>query len=85
MLAINSITNVKNTINRNISFTSGVRTNYRANAINGTADVKHEGRVLTDFLGTIKQSPLFYETFLKRQEKIEKEMNKNENRFNAFA
>ena len=70
MLAINSIKSVDNTINK-ISFKSGVQTNYRANVIKDTS-VKHEGSFLTDFLGTLKQSPLFFDTFMKRQQSIEK-------------
>ncbi len=82
MLAVNPITNVKNTIN-NISFKSGVQSNYGANVIN-TTEVKHEGSFLTDFLGTIKQSPLFYDTFFQRQKSIEKGLN-SKNKFDAIA
>ena len=52
MLTIAPIRNVKNTIN-NISFKSGVCTNFGTNAINNTTGIKNEGSFLTDFLGTI--------------------------------
>lgn len=84
MLTVNSIRNVQNTINnKNISFKAGVQTNYGADVINNTS-VKRDGSFVTDFLGTIKQSPLFYETFLKRQVSIEKGLNA-ENKLNAIA
>ncbi len=86
MLTITPITNVKNTINKHsISFTSGVRTNYGVKALNETTDIKHEGSFFADFMGTIKESPLFFNTFLKRQEKIEKELNKDKKSINALA
>lgn len=88
MLTITPLTNVKNTINnnkRNIRFTSGVQTNYGANVINNTADIKHEGNFLTDFLGTIKDSPLFYDAFYKRQMSIEQGLDAQENKLNAIA
>lgn len=69
MLSVTPIKSVNNTIN-NISFKSGVQSNYGANVINNTS-VKHEGSFFTDFLGTLKQSPLFLETFMKRQQSIE--------------
>ena len=84
MLTITPITNVKNTINRNISFKSGVQSNYGANVIN-TTDVKKEGSFLTDFLGAVKQSPLFYDTFIERQQAIEKGLNIEQNKINAIA
>ncbi len=85
MLTINSIKNVKSTINKNIAFKSGVRTNYGANVINNASDVKHEGSFLTDFLGTVKQSPMFYEMFVNRQQSIEKALGKEQNKLNAIA
>ena len=85
MLMISPITNVKNTINNKTSFTSGVRSNQGADVINNTTDVKNEGRFLTDFLGTIKQSPLFYQTFIQRQESIEKGLNTEQNKINVIA
>ena len=87
MLMISPIKNVQSTINnkRNLTFTSGVRTNAGSNVINNTADMSHEGSFLTDFLGTIKQSPLFYETFLQRQQSIEKGLEVSENKLNAIA
>lgn len=87
MLMISPIKNVQSTINnrRNINFTSGVQTNYGTNVINSTPDMQHEGGFLTDFLGTIKQSPLFYETFFKRQESIEKGLQVETNKINAIA
>jgi len=84
MLTVTSIKNVNNTINH-ISFKSGVQSNYGTNAINYTTDVKNEGSFLTDFLGTIKQSPLFFETFMQRQASIEKGLEKTENKINAIA
>lgn len=85
MLTISPIKNVQNTINRNISFKAGVRVNQGADVINNTADIKHEGAFLTDFLGTIKQSPLFYETFAKRQQSIENGLNAEQKKLNAIA
>jgi len=84
MLTISPIKNVQNTINKNISFKAGVRANYGADLI-GTTDVRHEGGFLTDFLGTIKQSPIFYETFFQRQASIEKGLNVEQNKINAIA
>ncbi|MBQ8634546.1 hypothetical protein IJ425_00145 [bacterium] len=84
MLAVSSIKNVQSTINnKNISFKAGVQTNYGADVINNTSS-KREGSFVTDFLGTIKQSPLFYETFLKRQVSIEKGLNTG-NKIDAIA
>ena len=84
MLTVSSIKNVQSTINnKNISFKAGVQTNAGADVINNTS-TKREGSFVTDFLGTIKQSPLFYETFLKRQVSIEKGLN-TENKINAIA
>ena len=84
MLTVSSIKNVQSTINnKNISFKAGVQTNYGADVINNTGNTKNSS-FLTDFLGTIKQSPLFYETFLKRQLSIEKGLN-TENKINAIA
>ena len=84
MLTVSSIKNVQSTINnKKISFKAGVQTNYGADVINNTSS-KREGSFVTDFLGTIKQSPLFYETFLKRQVSIEKGLN-TENKINAIA
>lgn len=84
MLMITPIKNVQNTINKNVSFKSGVQSNYGADVIN-TTDVRKEGSFLTDFLGAIKQSPLFYETFFQRQESIEKGLNVEQNKIDAFA
>ncbi len=85
MLSISQITNVRNTINNKLSFTSGVRSNNGADVINNTADVQNEGRFLTDFLGTIKQSPLFYQTFMQRQASIEKGLDAEQNKINIVA
>ena len=84
MLAIPPITNVKSTIN-NISFKSGVQSNYGADVIKDNTDSRHEGSFLTDFLGTVKQSPLFLETFMQRQSSIEKGLTTQENKLNAIA
>ncbi len=84
MLAVTPIRNVQNTINKNIAFKSGVRSNYGADVIN-TTDVQKEGSFLTDFLGAIKQSPLFYDTFIARQQAIEKGLEVEQNRINAIA
>ena len=84
MLKVNSIKNVQSTINnKNISFKAGVQSNYGADVINNTSSSR-EASFLTDFLGTIKQSPLFYETFLKRQISIEKGLN-TENKINTLV
>ena len=84
MLSVTSIKSVNNTIN-NISFKSGVRSNYGAEVMNVNTG-KHEAGFLTDFLGTIKQSPLFFDVFMKRQQSIEKNLeNSSENKINAFA
>ena len=85
MLMISPIKNVQSTINNRINFTSGVQTNHGADVINNTADMPHEGSFLTDFLGTIKQSPLFYETFFQRQQSIEKGLEVEEHKINAIA
>ena len=85
MLMISPITNVKNTINNKPTFTSGVRSNSGADVINNTSGVENEGRFLTDFLGTIKQSPLFYQTFMQRQESIEKGLNSEQKKINTIA
>ncbi len=85
MLTISPIKNVQNTINNKISFTSGVRLNSGADVINNTADYKNEGKFLTDFLGTIKQSPLFYQTFFERQESIEKGLDVEQKKLDAIA
>lgn len=86
MLTVNQIKNVQSTINRNnISFKAGVQTNYGADVINNTADYKHEGNFLTDFLGTIKQSPLFYQAFFERQQSIEKGLEGEQRKLNAIA
>ena len=85
MLMISPITNVKNTINNKPTFTSGVRSNSGADVINNTSGVENEGRFLTDFLGTIKQSPLFYQTFMQRQESIEKGLNSEQKKINTKA
>ena len=85
MLMISPIKNVKNTINKNISFKAGVQTNYGANVINNTADYKNEGKFITDFLGTIKQSPLFYQTFFERQASIEKGLAAEQQKLDAIA
>ena len=39
MLSVNAIRNVQSTINKNISFKSGVRTNYGADVVNYTSDI----------------------------------------------
>ena len=83
MLTVSPITNVKSTIN-NISFKAGVQYNRGANVIN-TTNPKKEGSFMTDFLGTIKQSPLFYETFMKRQASIEKGLELEQRKINAIA
>ncbi len=83
MLSVSPIKSVDNTINK-ISFKSGVQSNYRANVINNTS-VKNEGSFVTDFLGTLKQSPLFFDTFMKRQQSIEKGLESAENSINAIA
>ena len=84
MLTVSPIKNVQSTIN-NISFKAGVRSNYGADVIKHTTDVRHEGSLLTDFLGTIKQSPLFYEAFYKRQISIENGLNVEKNKIDAMA
>ena len=84
MLMITPIRNVQSTIN-NISFKSGVRSNYGAESISLTGDVKHQGNFITDFLGTVKQSPLFYDTFFERQASIEKGLEAESNKINALA
>ena len=83
MLTVSPITNVKNTIN-NISFKAGVKINAGANVIN-TTNPKKEGSFVTDFLGTIKQSPLFYETFMKRQTSIEKGLELEQKKINTLV
>ena len=86
MLMISPIKNVQSTINnKNISFKAGVQSNFGADVINNTASIKKEGSFLTDFLGTVKQSPIFYETFFQRQQSIEKGINVEQNRINAIA
>ena len=84
MLSVTPIRNVQNTINRNISFKSGVQSNYGADVIN-TTNVKKEGSFLTDFLGTVKQSPIFYDIFYERQQAIEKGLEVEKNRIDAIA
>ena len=84
MLTVSPIKNVQSTIN-NISFKAGVRSNYGANVINNTTDVRKEGSFLGDFLGTIKQSPIFYQTFFQRQASIEKGLEVEQNKINAIA
>ena len=84
MLTVSSIKNVQSTINnKNISFKAGVQSNYGADVINNTSS-NYNSSFLTDFLGTIKQSPLFYETFMKRQISIEKGLN-TENKINTVV
>ena len=84
MLSVSSIKNVNSTIN-NISFKSGVRSNYGSDVIS-TTSAQNEGSFFTDFLGTLKQSPLFMETFMKRQQSIEKGLeNTSQNKVNAIA
>lgn len=83
MLTVSSIKNVQSTIN-NISFKAGVRTNTGADVINNTADYKHEGSFLTDFLGTLKSSVLF-EKFLQRQQSIENGLNVEQRKIDAIA
>ena len=86
MLMISPIKNVQSTINnKNISFKAGVQSNFGADVINNTASIKKEGSFLTDFLGTVKQSPIFYETFFQRQQSIEKGINVEQNKINAIA
>lgn len=83
MLTVNAIKNVQSTVNRKISFKSGVQSNYGADVINNTADYRHEGNVLVDFLGTtVKQSPIL-STLLQRQKSIEKGL--EQNKLNALA
>ena len=83
MMKVAPITNVNNTINKNnVHFTAGVQSNRGADVIR-TSNVRNEGSFITDFLGTIKQSPLFYETLFKRQASIEKGL--IDNNFNAIA
>ena len=82
MLTVTPIKNVQSTIN-NINFKAGVRSNYGADVINNTGATKEAG-FFTDFLGTIKQSPMFYETFFKRQISIEKGLN-TENKINTVV
>ena len=84
MLMISPIKNVKSTIN-NISFKSGVRSNYGAESISLTGDVKHQGELISDFVGAVKQSPLFFQTFFERQTSIEKGLEKETNKINAIA
>lgn len=84
MLTVSSVKNVQSTIN-NINFKAGVRTNYGADVINNTTNVRNEGSFLGDFLGTIKQSPLFYDVFMKRQISIEKGLEAEQNKINAIA
>ena len=85
MLTVSKIKNVQSTINKNnISFKAGVQVNYGANVINNTSS-KREGSFLTDFLGTIKQSPIFYEAFIQRQISIEKGLEAEQNKINAIA
>ena len=84
MLKVSSIKNVQNTINnKKVSFKAGVQSNYGADVINNTSS-KNETSFLTDFLGTIKQSQLFYETFMKRQLSIENGLNV-ENKINTIV
>ena len=84
MLSVTPIKNVNNTINH-ISFRSGVRSNYGADVISSTP-AKSEATFITDFLGTVKQSPLFFETFIKRQQSIEKGLeNGKQNKIDAIA
>ena len=83
MLSVTPIRNVNNTIN-NISFKSGVQSNFGGDVINNTS-VKHEGSFFTDFLGTLKQSPLFFETFIKRQQSIEKGLESGSKNIDAIA
>ena len=86
MLTVSSIKNVQSTINnKNISFKAGVQSNFGADVINNTASIKKEGSFLTDFLGTVKQSPIFYETFLQRQQSIEKGINVEKNKINTIV
>lgn len=86
MLMISPIKNVQSTINnKNISFKAGVQSNFGADVINNTANIKKEGSFLTDFLGTVKQSPIFYETFLQRQQSIEKGINVKQNKINTIV
>ena len=83
MLRVSPITNVKNTIN-NISFKSGVQSNFGANVINNTKDVKHEGNFITDSIITFKQSP-FFETLFQRQSNIEKGLSQDSKKLDAIA
>lgn len=84
MLTVSSIKNVQSTINnKKISFKAGVQSNYGADVINNTSS-KNNQSFVTDFLGTIKQSPLFYETFMKRQMSIENGLN-TENKINTIV
>ena len=81
---ITPIKNVQNTINKNISFKSGVRSNYGAESISLGGDSRKRGTFLGDFLGSVKQSPLFYETFFQRQASIEKGLDVESNKINTL-
>ena len=89
MLTITPVRNVQNTINnlnnRNkVSFKSGVQSNLGADVIN-TANENNDNSLM-GFLGsTIKYSPLFFNTFMQRQQSIEKGLEKEQNKINAIA
>ena len=84
MLTVNSIKNVQSTINnKKISFKAGVQSNYGADVINNTSSSNNQS-FLTDFLGTIKQSPLFFNTLMQRQISIENGLN-TENKINTLV
>ena len=88
MLTISPITNVNNTINHRtnkLAFTSGVRINKGADVINYTTGSQNEGKLIPDFLGAIKQSPFFYETFMERQASIEAGLDAGQNKINIVA
>ena len=78
MLAINSIKNVNNTLNRNISF--GYRSNELIQAPASSNDMVEGGLggLFTGFVGTLKESPLFSfnSTVKQRSESISEGLNK---------
>ena len=82
MLSVDRIINVNNTINR-ISFKSGSQSNYGANIINANTTGKES--FLTDFLGTFKQSPIFFDTLKQRQTSIEKGLDDTQKKLDAIA
>lgn len=79
MLSISPITNVNNTPNKNISFGSGVQTNYGISAPSPKTNMV-EGSLLTGFVGTV--SPMLNQ-IQSRARSIEKGL--NESKLNFFA